>query len=44
MPVPQPVLYPPFNVVRLSHVELTVTYLAASRAFYADMLGLQITH
>ena len=43
MPVPAPVLYPAFNVVRLSHVELAVTNLAASRAFFADMLGLQIT-
>ena len=44
MPVPSPVLYPPFNVVRLSHVELGVTDLAASRRFYADTLGLQVTH
>ena len=44
MPVPQPILYPPFNVARLSHVELAVTNLAASRAFYADMIGLYITH
>ena len=44
MPVPSPVLYPPFNVVRLSHVELGVTDLAASRAFYVDTLGLQVTH
>ena len=44
MPVPNPVLYPPFNVVRLSHVELAVTELAKSRAFYADLLGLQVTH
>ena len=44
MPVPSPVLYPPFNVVRLSHVELAVTNLAASRRFYADLLGLQVTH
>ena len=44
MPVPSPVLYPPFNVVRLSHVELGVTNLAASRAFYVDTLGLQVTH
>ncbi len=44
MPVPQPVLYPPFNVIRLSHVELTVKDLAASRAFYADTLGLQVTY
>ncbi len=44
MPVPQPNLYPPFNVVRLSHAELVVTDLAASRAFYADTLGLQVTY
>ncbi|WP_319824749.1 3,4-dihydroxyphenylacetate 2,3-dioxygenase [Thalassovita sp.] len=43
MPVPAPNLYPAFNIVRLSHVELTVTDLAASRAFYVDTLGLQIT-
>ena len=44
MPVPHPVLYPPFNVIRLSHVDLGVTSLAASRAFYVDTLGLQVTH
>lgn len=44
MPVPAAVLYPPFNVVRLSHVELGVTDLAASRRFYVDTLGLQVTH
>lgn len=44
MPVPAPNLYPDFNTVRLSHVELAVTNLQASRAFYADMLGLQVTH
>jgi catechol 2,3-dioxygenase len=44
MPVPKPNLYPPFNVVRLSHVEYCVTDLVASRAFYADTLGLQVTH
>lgn len=44
MPVPAPVLYPPFNIVRLSHVEYAVTDLAASRAFYVDTLGLQVTH
>jgi catechol 2,3-dioxygenase len=43
MPVPKPNLYPPFNVVRLSHVEYGVTDLKASRAFYADTLGLQVT-
>ena len=44
MPVPPPVLYPPFNIVRLSHVEYRVRDLAASRAFYVDTLGLQVTH
>jgi catechol 2,3-dioxygenase len=44
MPVPAPNLYPPFNIVRLSHVELTVTDLAWARAFYVDLLGLQVTH
>ncbi|TMV06951.1 3,4-dihydroxyphenylacetate 2,3-dioxygenase [Ruegeria sediminis] len=44
MPVPAPNLYPPFNIVRLSHVEYSVTDLGASRAFYVDTLGLQVTH
>ena len=44
MPVPPANLDPPFNIVRLSHIELTVTDLAKSRAFYADTLGLQVTH
>ena len=43
MPVPKSNLYPDFNIVRLSHVELGVTDLAASRKFYADVLGLQVT-
>lgn len=43
MPVPTPNLYPPFNIVRLSHVEYGVTDLARSRAFYVDLLGLQVT-
>ncbi|GAB1365078.1 hypothetical protein MASR1M32_43140 [Rhodobacter sp.] len=43
MPIPAPNLYPPFNTVRLSHVELGVTDLARSRAFYVDTLGLQVT-
>ena len=43
MPIPKPILYPPFNIVRLSHVELTVTDLPKSRAFYVDTLGLQVT-
>jgi len=44
MPVPSPILYPAFNIVRLSHVEYRVTDLARSRAFYVDTLGLQVTH
>ncbi len=44
MPIPAPTLYPPFNIVRLSHVELRVTDLAWARAYYVDMLGLQVTH
>ena len=40
MPLPKPNLYPDFNIVRLSHVELEVKDLAASRAFYVDTLGL----
>ncbi len=44
MPVPDPILYPPFNILRLSHVEYTVTDLAASRAFYVETLGLQVTY
>lgn len=43
MPLPKPNLYPPFNIVRLSHVEFGVTDLARSRAFYVDTLGLQVT-
>ena len=41
MPVPAPNLYPPFNTVRLSHVDYRVTDLARARAFYVDTLGLQ---
>lgn len=43
MPLPDPVLHPPFNIVRLSHVDYGVTDLAKSRAFYVDTLGLQVT-
>lgn len=44
MPIPAHNLYPPFNIVRLSHIELNVTDLGWSRAFYVDMLGLQVSH
>ena len=43
MPVPKPNLYPDFNTVRLSHVEFTVKDLSASRAFWVDTLGLQVS-
>lgn len=43
MPIPASVLYPPFHVVRLNHILLTVTDLARSRAFWADTVGLQVT-
>jgi catechol 2,3-dioxygenase len=43
MPVPAPNLDPPFNILRLSHVEYTVTDLGATRAFYVDTLGLEVT-
>ena len=43
MPIPAPNLYPPFNIVRLSHIELNVTDLARARGFYVDTLGLQIS-
>jgi catechol 2,3-dioxygenase len=42
MPVPRHVPAPPFNIVRCSHVTLGVVDLAASRAFYADTLGLHV--
>jgi catechol 2,3-dioxygenase len=44
MPLPAPNLYPPFHIVRLSHIELAVTDLARSKAFWVDTLGLQVTH
>ena len=44
MPLPAPNLTAPFNIVRLSHAELRVTDLAWSRAYYVDVLGLQVTH
>jgi len=43
MPVPAPNLYPDFNTIRLSHVCLNVADLAASKRFYGEILGLQVT-
>src|SRR4029450_3910157 len=39
MPLRDSVFNPPFNIVRASHVELGVTDVARSRAFYVDCLG-----
>jgi catechol 2,3-dioxygenase len=43
MPLPKPNLYPDFNTIRLSHISLNVTDLAASKKFYETILGLQVT-
>ena len=43
MPIRPPVLNPPFNVVRASHVEFGARDLAKSRAFYVDCLGYLVT-
>lgn len=39
MPIGKPNLHPPFNIVRVSHLDYGVRDLAASRAFYVDCLG-----
>ena len=43
MPLPAPVLYPPFNTVRLSHTVFDVTDLKASKAFWSGTLGLTVS-
>ena len=43
MALPPVVLNPPFNILRISHIELVVTDLEASKRFYCDTLGLQLT-
>ncbi len=35
--------HPPFNIIRLSHVELAVRDLEASKRFYVDTLGLVLS-
>ena len=42
MPIRRPVFNPPFNIIRVSHAELGVRDIGASRAFYVDCLGYQI--
>jgi catechol 2,3-dioxygenase len=43
MELPKPVYKPAFNVTRASHLVSRVRDLAASRAFYCDLLGLVIS-
>jgi len=43
MPIPAPNLYPDFSIIRLSHVCLNVSDLEASREFYSEILGFQVT-
>ena len=40
---PGPHAEPPFNIVRLSHVEFTVTDLDAAKRFYVDSMGLVLS-
>ena len=39
MPIPQPTFTPPFNIVRVSHIEWCMTNMDYARDFYIDMLG-----
>lgn len=41
--LPAPVYYPPFNITRASHVVMEVKDLAASVAFYRDVIGLVVS-
>src|SRR6185369_10557028 len=43
MPLPEIVTKPAFNLTRASHVVLTVSDLARSRAFWVDTLGFMVT-
>jgi catechol 2,3-dioxygenase len=43
MPIRKPVKSPPFNVVRVSHVEYGVSDLGRSRAYWVDALGFIVT-
>lgn len=43
MPLAEPNPRPPFDVLRVSHVELGVADLERSRAFYEDALGMVVT-
>jgi catechol 2,3-dioxygenase len=41
--IPQTNFDPPFNVTRASHIVLTTRDLAASKAFYTEVIGLVVT-
>jgi catechol 2,3-dioxygenase len=43
MHIPKPVYDPAFNLTRASHVVITVRDLAASRAFYTELVGLVVS-
>lgn len=43
MPAPKHIFDPPFNIIRCSHVALTVTDLDKSRHFYETVFGLIVT-
>ena len=43
MPIRPAILHPPFNIVRVSHVDYGVTDLARSRAYWVDALGFIVT-
>lgn len=43
MSLPQPAGSVPFEFTRISHIVMNVTDLAASRAFYEDLIGLAVT-
>ena len=42
MPVSKPVLDPPFNIVRFSHLECDVTDLREAKELYSDIVGLSV--
>jgi catechol 2,3-dioxygenase len=44
MPIPAPVLYPPFNITRVSHAAHTVRDLERTREFYCEVFGLVVSH
>lgn len=44
MTIPKTNFDPPFNITRASHIVLMVRDLAASRAFYVDVIGLMVSN